>query len=63
MSISYAPLDDEEVFLPPRPQARPKAPSASPPKQPEWPKFREGTECNFLIMFFIVSLIYILMSD
>lgn len=62
MSISYAPLDDEEVFLPKPKVTKPLEPPVQ-TKQPEWPKFREGTECNFLVMFFIVSLIYILMSD
>lgn len=62
MSISYAPLDDEEVFLPKPKVTKPLEPKVK-VKQPDWPKFREGTECNFLVMFFIVSLIYILMSD
>lgn len=55
MSISYAPLEEEEVFLPP--------PKQIVKQTPEIPKFREGTECNVLILFFTISILYIIMSD
>lgn len=67
MSISYAPLDDDEIILPARVQPQAKAKVAV-KKQPssvggvELPAFREGTECNILVIFFIISLIYIMMS-
>ena len=67
MSISYAPLDDDEIVLPARVQPQAKAKVAV-KKQPsmggvELPAFREGTECNILVIFFIISLIYIMVSE
>ena len=60
MSISYAFIEpEEEIAIPKPPVQQPKKP------QPaiKLPKFREGTECNILIIFFIVSTVYILASD
>jgi hypothetical protein len=59
MSISYAPIEpEEEIFLPSPPPQQPK-----PQLTVKLPKFREGTECNILIIFFIISTLYILASE
>ena len=65
MSISYAPLDDDEIVLPARVQPQAKVAVKKQPSMGgvELPAFREGTECNILVIFFIISLIYIMVSE
>lgn len=58
MNLSYAPIvpEKEEIVLP-RPiqhQVKPAKDSSSPPQR------EEGTECNYLLIFFIIGLIYII---
>ena len=58
MNLSYAPIvpEMEEVVLP-KPvqhQAKPAKVSSPPPHR------EEGTECNYLLIFFILGLVYII---
>ena len=56
--VSYCPLDNEEdqpERLPPQ--------RVPPPKPPVSAARREETECNFVVMFFIVGSIALALSD
>jgi len=49
------PLDDAEEA--------PRRPSVAPPKVQQEPVMEEDTECNFLILFFIVGVIILALMD
>ncbi len=55
--ISYCPLDfDEQKTSPPRPNISQKI-------KPVQRKISENTECNYLVMFFVVGVFILTISD
>jgi len=57
--VSFCPLDEEDDrLLPPR-----HAPPPPPPSRQEVARRAEETECNFVVMFFIVGSIALALSD
>ena len=65
MGISYASIEEDEIVLPAKVQANTKVVVQKPgnTKVSGWQELREGTECNILVIFFITSLVYIMMSE
>ena len=55
--IGFCPLDDHPEVIP-----RPQAPRAV-PKVVAKPIGKEATECNYLIMFFILGVLALSVSD
>ncbi len=54
-ALCMCPLDDAEEA--------PRRPSVAPPKVQQEPVMEEDTECNFLILFFIVGVIILALMD
>jgi hypothetical protein len=61
--VGYCPLDELEDPAPPQPAPRPRV--APPPRRRVAPARRsvEETECNYVVMFFIVGVIVLALSD
>lgn len=58
MNLSYAPIVPEtEEVVPPRPIPHKVKPAKD---SPPTPQREEGTECNYLLIFFILGLMYII---
>jgi hypothetical protein len=63
--VGYCPLDELEDPAPPQPAPRPRV--APPPRRAAPARRRivrpEETECNYVVMFFIVGVIVLALSD
>jgi hypothetical protein len=57
MSIAYYPLEPDDVPPPP-----PDHVKVLPPPQPQMFK-NETTECNYLVLFFVVGVLFLALTD